>query len=65
MAVSLRGCNPKIDSNLESISLFKPFLYLPCWNIESSDNDNTGIFHVSELRVGMNEFDHSSFIIAG
>ena len=22
------------------------------------DDDNTGIFHVFELRIGMNEFDH-------
>ena len=22
------------------------------------DDDNTGIFHVFEMRVGMNEFDH-------
>ena len=26
------------------------------------DNDNTGIFHVFELRIGMNEFDHRSFL---
>ena len=25
------------------------------------DDDNTGIFHVSELRTGMNKFDHRSF----
>ena len=25
------------------------------------DDDNTGIFHVFELRRGMNEFDHRSF----
>lgn len=25
------------------------------------DNDNTGIFHVFELRIGKNEFDHRSF----
>ena len=27
------------------------------------DDDNTGIFHVFELRIGMNEFDHRSFFI--
>lgn len=26
------------------------------------DNDNTGIFHVFELRIGKNEFDHRSFL---
>ena len=25
------------------------------------DDDNTGIFHVFELRIQMNEFDHRSF----
>ena len=25
------------------------------------DDDNTGIFHVFELWIGMNEFDHRSF----
>ena len=25
------------------------------------DDKNTGIFHVFELRIGMNEFDHRSF----
>ena len=27
------------------------------------DDGNTGIFHVFELRIGMNEFDHRSFFI--
>ena len=26
------------------------------------DDDNTGIFHVLELRIGMNEFNHRSFL---
>ena len=26
------------------------------------DNDNAGIFHVFELRIGMNEFDHRRFL---
>ena len=26
-------------------------------------DDNTGIFHAFELRLGMNEFDHRSFIL--
>ena len=26
------------------------------------DNDNTGIFHAFELQIGMNEFDHCSFL---
>ena len=26
------------------------------------DDANTGIFHVFELRIAMNEFDHRSFL---
>ena len=26
------------------------------------DDDNTGIFHAFELRIGMNEFDHRSLL---
>ena len=26
------------------------------------DDDNTGIFHAFELQMGMNEFDHRSFL---
>ena len=28
------------------------------------DDDNTGIFHAIELQIGINEFDHCSFLIA-
>ena len=28
------------------------------------DHDNTRIFHIFELRIGINEFDHRSFFIA-
>ena len=27
--------------------------------LKTLDDDNTGIFHVFEMRIGMNEFDHS------
>ena len=30
--------------------------------INETDDDNTGIFHVFELQIGMNEFDHRSFL---
>ena len=26
------------------------------------DDDNTGVFHVLELRIGTNKFDHRSFL---
>ena len=26
--------------------------------LKTLDDDNTGIFHVFEMRIGMNEFDH-------
>ena len=40
------------------LSFFQYFIYYIIINITVIDDDNTGISHVFELPIGMNELDH-------
>ena len=54
------GKNGNICLQIEFLCFFLE-LSISIITVEMMINDNTGIFHLFELRIGMNEFDHRSF----
>ena len=55
------GKNGNICLQIEFLCFFLQ-LSISIITVEMMINDNTGIFHLFELRIGMNEFDHRSFL---